>query len=125
MKERLKNFYNKLDLARLLFLIFVANLADALLTLRWIDEGIATEANPLMAMLLHEGPEWFLVGKILCVTIACLILWVLRHVKVVKAVACFSALAYTALIIFHLIGAVDSGVAIFGFVLPLDFSHLF
>ena len=125
MKERLANFFDNLDITRLLYLIFIANLADGFLTLRWIDEGIATEANPLMHALLQRGEDWFLIGKIVCVTIACLILWKVRHIRSARVVTLVTAVAYTALIIFHLVGALDSGVAIFGFSLPLDSSHFF
>lgn len=45
-------------------LLFVLNLADALLTIVWVRTGAATEGNGLMARLLEAGDAPFLVVKL-------------------------------------------------------------
>jgi hypothetical protein len=47
------------------FLLFSLNLLDALLTIIWVRNGVATEGNYLMAKLLDMGDISFLGGKIL------------------------------------------------------------
>lgn len=51
------------------------NLLDAYFTLKWVMAGQATEANPLMAYALEQGPMWFIVAKIVLVSGGCFILW--------------------------------------------------
>jgi len=120
---RLLKYAATLNMATLLRLIFVANLVDAYLTLVWIDAGIATEANPIMDYLLQQGTHWFLAGKIFAITVACFILWRMRNIPSVfiltRAIALISALGYTVLIIFHLVGAFTSEVLY----LPIDFMN--
>ncbi len=43
------------NVASSLRLLFLFNLIDAFLTVLWIDAGIATEANPLMAAAMSYG----------------------------------------------------------------------
>ena len=123
MGARLLKYAATLNMATLLRLIFVANLVDAYLTLVWIDAGIATEANPIMDYLLQQGTHWFLAGKIFAITVACFILWRMRNIPSVfiltRAIALISALGYTVLIIFHLVGAFTSEVLY----LPIDFMN--
>lgn len=45
-------------------LLFGLNLLDALLTIIWVREGVATEGNQLMASLLDMGDGPFLAVKI-------------------------------------------------------------
>lgn len=59
--------------------LWVLNVADALFTLHWIREGKAVEANPMMAMALAHGPEWFLLSKFALVSLGAFILW--RHAE--------------------------------------------
>lgn len=51
------------------------NLLDAYFTLKWVMAGQATEANPLMEYALEQGPEWFILAKVILVTGGCFILW--------------------------------------------------
>lgn len=58
-------------------LLFGLNLLDALLTLVWVRNGIASEGNHLMAKLLEIGDLWFLAAKVAIgtVTVAVLLKW--------------------------------------------------
>ncbi len=55
-------------------LLFGLNLLDALLTLIWVRNGIATEGNQLMASLLEIGDFSFLAVKVAIGTIAVVVL---------------------------------------------------
>lgn len=56
------------------FLLFSLNLLDALLTILWVRNGVATEGNYLMARLLDSGDFTFLSAKIAMGTITALVL---------------------------------------------------
>ena len=58
-------------------LLFGLNLLDALLTLVWVRNGVATEGNHLMARLLEVGDMFFLGVKVAigAVTVAVLLRW--------------------------------------------------
>ena len=53
------------------------NLVDALGTLTWLQMGLATEANPVMAWALELGPAVFILSKVALVCQAVGLLW--RH----------------------------------------------
>lgn len=55
-------------------LLFGLNLLDALLTLVWVRNGIASEGNQLMARLLEIGEFSFLGAKVAIGTITVLVL---------------------------------------------------
>lgn len=63
-----------MHLFRATFLLFSLNLLDALLTIIWVRNGIATEGNHLMARLLDMGDLPFLGVKIAIGVFASLIL---------------------------------------------------
>ena len=56
------------------FLLFALNLLDAILTIVWVRNGVATEGNELMARLLDSGDLTFLAAKIAIGTITALVL---------------------------------------------------
>ena len=82
--------------------VLVLNLIDAVLTLVWIQTGLATEANPVMAELVHNSPVAFILAKIALVSLGSGLLWRLRTrpLAVVGIFAVF--LAYYFLILYHL-----------------------
>lgn len=51
-------------------LLFVLNLADALLTIFWVRTGAATEGNTLMALVMEAGDAPFLLVKLSVGTLA-------------------------------------------------------
>ena len=59
-----------MNLFRESFLLFSLNLLDALLTIIWIRNGVATEGNFLMAPLLEIGDFTFLGAKLAIGTFA-------------------------------------------------------
>ena len=66
---------------------------------------VADEGNPIMAMLIEIDPRLFLLVKLLAVTLACVILWVLREHRLAKVISMLSALLYVGIIYWHFIGA--------------------
>jgi hypothetical protein len=113
MKKKIISLLSSVNIKPLLFIIFCENLLDAYFTLSWIDAGVATEANPLMAYLLALGTHWFLIGKIGAITLACGILFYCRQIKSAKIVAIISCFIYLGIIIFHIWGAYDLGLPLF------------
>src|SRR5688500_14095880 len=63
-----------MHLFRETFLLFALNLLDAILTIIWVRNGVATEGNHLMARLLDSGDLTFLSAKIAIGTITALVL---------------------------------------------------
>jgi hypothetical protein len=55
--------------------LVVLNLADALFTLGWVETGLATEANPVMAGALNLGPGLFIASKVALVGLAAAMLY--------------------------------------------------
>jgi len=55
--------------------ILILNLFDALCTLVWLQAGMATEANPVMAGAIVLGPGFFLAAKVALVCMAVMLLW--------------------------------------------------
>ena len=56
------------------FLLFSLNLLDAILTIVWVRNGVATEGNQLMAGLLESGDYAFLSAKLAIGMITALVL---------------------------------------------------
>ena len=95
-----------LQISALLYFLFIANLVDAVLTLKWIEMEVAGEANPLMARLIEADPNIFLLYKVSAVTAGCVIFWKLRHHLAAKIATVFTALVYYTVLIIHISGAV-------------------
>lgn len=87
----------------LLFLVvatFVLNVLDAGFTMAWIELGMATEANPLMAQFIHI-PSLFVVVKLALAGMGCTLLWRLReHPLAVGGIVVVFA-AYYVLLLHH------------------------
>ena len=82
--------------------VLVLNLVDAVLTLIWIQAGLATEANPVMAELVNNSPVAFVLSKVALVSLGSALLWRFRSrpLAVVGIFAVF--LVYYVLILYHL-----------------------
>jgi hypothetical protein len=91
-----------MDLLQASFLLFGLNLLDALLTIVWVRNGMATEANVLMASLLDIGDLPFLAVKIAMggLTVAVIALWGNR--KVARYGLSIALGAYIGLMFIHL-----------------------
>lgn len=59
-------------------IVLLLNLFDAFATLFWVEGGMATEANPVMAGALEGGPSAFILSKVALVTLAAGLLWRFR-----------------------------------------------
>lgn len=91
--------YTRQDLA-LLLTIFLLNVADAFLTLLWLERG-GREANPVMDFLLDIGPWAFLAQKCLVVGLWLVILVVHKNFRLAR-IGLYSALVvYGLLLIVH------------------------
>jgi hypothetical protein len=93
--------------------ILVMNLLDAAFTLVWTLSGLAVEANPLMDLLLSISPIHFMSTKLALVSLGLLLLWRLRWRRTARVAIVGSALAYAALLTYHL-NAVPQLVALLG-----------
>ena len=60
---------------RLLSLLLVLNLWDAIATTYWVMSGLATEANPFMDALLRKNPSLFIITKTFLVSLCVGLLW--------------------------------------------------
>ena len=63
-----------MHLFRETFLLFSLNLLDAILTIVWVRNGVASEGNHIMARLLESGDSSFLAAKIAIGTITAFVL---------------------------------------------------
>ncbi len=88
-------------LALLAGLLLVLNMADAFYTLLYIQQGLAEEANPVMAQLLKLGPTWFVLGKHLLVSVCVVSLWRLRQRKSAAFGLTVMLPLYSALVFYH------------------------
>ena len=92
--------------------VYIANILDAILTLTWVKLKVADEANPIMAALLETDPLTFFLVKVAAVTIACVILWTLRYHPLSKWIALSSALLYSGIIAWHIIGSYHANILV-------------
>jgi hypothetical protein len=86
--------------------ILVMNLLDAVFTLVWIGTGRATEANPLMAVIVRTHPVLFVVVKTTLVSLGLLLLWRLRRSPLAIVGIFVAFIVYYMLITIHL-GALE------------------
>ncbi|MDH3530887.1 MAG: DUF5658 family protein, partial [Acidobacteriota bacterium] len=82
-------------------LLFTLNFVDAVLTIYWVRNGIATEENQLMAILLDVGDGPFLAVKIAVGAIAAVVLWNWGHLRLAKYGLGTALVIYTALMGVH------------------------
>jgi len=82
--------------------LLILNLLDAVLTLLWIDAGVAVEGNPLMDQALSGGPVGFMVIKLALVSLGVGLLWRLRHRRAAGIAMIATAAAYSSLFLYHL-----------------------
>ena len=87
--------------ARLCGIIMVLNLIDGLATLIWVLTDRATEANPLMAVLVEFHPVAFIALKVMLVNLGAVLL--LRYCyKFMASAAIMAALVvYSIIVFFH------------------------
>lgn len=82
--------------------ISILNLGDALFTLHWIGTGQATEANPVLWLLAHHHPMWFVLAKFSLVGLGSWLLLRLRE-RALSVIAIFTGfMAYYWVFLYHL-----------------------
>lgn len=82
--------------------ILLLNVIDAGLTLRWIQGGYATEANPMMEVLAHDYPLLFVIVKFVLVALGAYLLWRLRKRRLAIVSIFLAFLAYYCVLLYHL-----------------------
>ena len=81
--------------------LVLLNLYDALFTVTWVLSGMATEANPLMKVLIETNVFLFVITKLILVNLGVWIVWQnLKH-PLARLSICFSFGVYLCVCIFH------------------------
>jgi hypothetical protein len=94
------------------FLLFTLNLLDALLTIFWVRNGLATEGNHLMATLLDIGDMPFLAVKVAVGAVTAVVLWRWRAFRLAKYGLAVVLAIYLGLMGVHFV----TGLAAMGYV---------
>ena len=82
--------------------VVILNLLDAIFTLTYTSSGLATEANPVMAVALAASPVTFMIAKLALVSVCVLVLWRMRHRRTAVAGLVGATVTYTTLLLYHL-----------------------
>lgn len=101
-----------MHLFRETLLLFSLNLLDALLTIIWVRNGIATEGNQLLAPLLESSDEAFLAVKLAVGIAAAVVLLRFGDVPVAKYGVAFALTIYVSLMGIHAV----TGLSALGYV---------
>lgn len=95
------NAIKGINVFKALVAISILNCLDAFLTLFWIQNGLASEANPIMNEALMYGAFNFFIIKISLVSFGCLGLWRARE-RLFSKIAIFACLFfYGVLLLYH------------------------
>lgn len=92
------------------FLLFFLNFLDAVLTIYWVRNGFATEANQLMATLLDIGNLPFLLVKVAMGAVAAVVLWRWREMRLAKYGLTLALAIYISIMGVHFV----TGLSAFG-----------
>ena len=95
-------------IVRLVYILAIFILIDLTATLFWINNDLATEANPLMALFLEISPLLFVVAKL---GLSAVGIWILYYFRKTFKDAIFRILlalnlVYIAVFVYHLWGAI-------------------
>lgn len=101
-----------MQIAGLTILLFTLNLLDAVLTIYWVRNGLATEGNRLMAILLDIGDFPFLATKILIGAATAFVLWRWGKLRLARYGLTLALVLYIGLMGVHLF----TGLSAFGLV---------
>jgi hypothetical protein len=82
-------------------ILLACNALDAAFTLCAIELGDATEANPLMSVLLDRGPLQFVVTKHILVSLGLVLLWRLRDRPLARGGAWTALAVYPLLVCYE------------------------
>ena len=101
-----------MHLFRETFLLFSLNLLDAILTIIWVRNGVATESNQLMARLLDNGDLTFLAAKIAIGTITAFVLLRWGNNRLARYGLTLALAVYISLMGIHVV----TGLSAFGYI---------
>ena len=101
-----------MPLANQIILLFGLNLLDALLTIFWVRNGIATESNQLMAELLNVGNFPFLMVKVAMGAVTAVVFFRYANSNLAKYGLTISLAIYLGLMFVHAF----TGLAAFGYI---------
>ena len=110
-----------MHLFRETFLLFSLNLLDAILTIVWVRNGVATEGNHLMARLLDSGDFTFLAAKIAIGTVAALVLLRWGNLRLARYGLTVALAVYISLMGIH----VMTGLTAFGYISQTAITDLY
>lgn len=102
---------NTSQIQRAVAILYVMNVIDALLTIYWVESGIATEANGIMDAFLAQGVMPFLFVKLGMGTFAAVVLLIGSDYKLARVGLAVALCLYTLTMGIHLI----TGIAAAGF----------
>jgi len=85
----------------ILLFLMILNIIDALATAFWIENNLASEANPVMQTWLDISPTFFIVMKIFLVSVCGALLWKLRHRKLTYILLTPVLIIYTYIFFKH------------------------
>lgn len=109
-----------MKLSKRTVLLFTLNLFDALLTIYWVRNGLATEGNQLMASLLDMGNTPFLTVKIMVGVMAVIVLSRWKNLKLAQYGLTITLAIYLGLMGIHFF----TGLSAFGFISESFFREL-
>ena len=109
-----------MPLLRETFLLFALNLLDAILTIVWVRNGVATEGNQLMARLLDIGNLPFLTVKVTIGFLAALVILRWSELRVARLGLAAALAVYVGVMTAH----VFTGLSAFGYLSPSTISEL-
>jgi len=109
-----------MPLIRETFLLFALNLLDAILTIDWVRNGVATEGNQWMARLLDIGNVPFLTVKVAIGFLAALVILHWGEYPVARYGLGIALAVYLALMGVHLF----TGLSAFGYISPTALGEL-
>lgn len=88
---------------RVAYLVLLAmNVADAYLTLGWMNAGVLTEGNPLMESLLAHSVEAFMGAKMSLALGGALLLWSTRSSWLSQLALVAASAMYASIMLIHL-----------------------
>jgi len=101
-----------MHLFRETLLLFSLNLLDALLTIVWVRNGIASEGNQILAPLLETGDYTFLAVKLAIGVVAAMVLLKWSDLPVAKYGLTAALVVYVGLMGVHIF----TGLSAFGYI---------
>jgi hypothetical protein len=86
----------------LALLLLFFNFLDALLTLRFLQLGIADELNPFMRHAYQVSPAWFIAGKLGAVQVGMGVLFWQRSLPIARVGLALCASVYGLIVLYQL-----------------------